>query len=845
MKVTPRAARRLPAAAFMLAVAGMAGLTTPAAAAATTTATALASPPVPVLTAVRATHYPGYDQVTFQFAGPRPARFRVRYVSRQASGGSGLPLDVAGSARLRVSFSPASGRDGQGGAAYGPARRSFALPGVMQIVAERELRRSVSFTIWLARRETVRTHTRAHPSRVVIEVPTPFRTAQVHDYFVSASGATAAVDRPAIRSARISSALRRLFAGPTLAELDSGLRFIASGSTGFGYLQVSDGVARVRLAGGCNSGGSTVTVASEIMPTLRQFPSVHWVKIYDPAGGTEHPDGLTDSVPKCLTLTGAQLWAAWLKGPGGIALLVVIGLSVLLGLVLTALSILAGLALRPNLITPSAYLAERVAARPAGTGQFEPDIAWPLYPLRQVRADLTRIAADCRARYKRLWKWPFKPIIFFLLLPISLTALVCLPIVGLTIMLIFGLFALVSWALAAAVALGFAVAVILLRGAEAGWHRVMRTEASCPHPGCYQVTARPAYKCPGCSALHRDIRPGRLGLFTRRCMCGALLPTMVLRAAWRLQAVCQRCEKPLRSGSAAVRDVRVPIFGDTSAGKTRFLYAALDSLIDTTSRAKIPFGFPDEDSENDATLALDIIRSGQDTAKTSTTLPTALTCRLGRGRRGTLVHLFDAAGEHFRGAEMHDSLAFLDHGHGLVYVLDPFSVGSVRDLMTGHNAVVIRLAHVAAGDPESAYTEVVTRLRDSGVDAAGQRLAIVVSKTDLLCAGGLKPPVGSDAIADWLTEIGVHNLVLSARREFAEVRYFTVASLAAGQARRGSEAGAPLRWLLSSRGVRLPGDPLPPGSPDVPSGRHPGDDSQPDGTDQVSAEQDETAKAKP
>jgi hypothetical protein len=31
-----------------------------------------------------------------------------------------------------------------------------------------------------------------------------------------------------------------------------------------------------------SSGGSTVTIASAIMPTLKQFRSIHWVKIYDP-----------------------------------------------------------------------------------------------------------------------------------------------------------------------------------------------------------------------------------------------------------------------------------------------------------------------------------------------------------------------------------------------------------------------------------------------------------------------------------------------------------------------------------------------------------------------------------
>jgi hypothetical protein len=52
--------------------------------------------------------------------------------------------------------------------------------------------------------------------------------------------------------------------------------------------------------GGCSSGGSTVTIAGEIMPTLRQFATVDWVKIYGPGGHTADPTGPTDSIPDCL-----------------------------------------------------------------------------------------------------------------------------------------------------------------------------------------------------------------------------------------------------------------------------------------------------------------------------------------------------------------------------------------------------------------------------------------------------------------------------------------------------------------------------------------------------------------
>jgi hypothetical protein len=740
---------------------------------------------------------------------------------------------------LRISFGRATGRDSSGLIAYGPAERSFALPGVIQLVTEQDHGAVVSFVVAVARREPFRIFVLTHPSRVVIDVRTPDRTARIRDFFVNSRSpaeppATVPADRTVIRPASAFSALLRLFAGPTPAELARGLRFVASGATGFSRLTVQAGVARVWLTGGCGNGGSAVTVTAEIVPTLLQFRSVRWVKIFDPAGQTERPAGDMNSIPVCLT-PAPLLLASWLRGPV-IGLVIATGLGVLVGLVLSILSVVTGLILRPDLIAPATYRAERIKIKPVETGQFAPDTAWPFYPVRQLRADLARIEADRRSRYRKLWNWPFRPLIWILLLPVSAAAVVCLVVAGLTTLALAALFAMVTWICAALAGTGFAAIVFLLRCIEKSWHAVMHTEASCPH--CYHVTLQPAYRCPGCSELHRDVRPGRLGLCMRRCECGAVLPTMVLRAAWRLEAVCQRCEEPLRVGSAALRDVRIPIFGDTSAGKTRFLYAALDSLVSTTRRAGIELSFPDANSQSEAELALDLIRSGHETAKTTVILPTALTCRLGTGAKSTLLHLFDAAGEYFRTPQMHDSLGFLDHGHGLVYVLDPLSISSVRNRMAGHNVVASGMANAASGDPEVVYGEVVSRLRDSGVEARNQRLAIVISKADLLSAGGLDLAADTDAIASWLTDAGVHNIVLSAPREFAEVRYFAVASLAADQPSQPYDPGAPLRWLLRSRGVRLPADPAGASPLRVPASRA---SLEPGG--EVSIEQGETAKA--
>jgi Double-GTPase 2 len=761
--------------------------------------------PATVLTSVSAAHHRGYDQLVFQFTGRLPAHVTARYVSRLPVPASGTPVTMVGGARLLVSFSRSTQKNSPGLRFSGASAASYALPGVIQVAALEDQRNLITFGVGVARREPIRVQTLTRSDQVAIDVRTPYQTVSASAFFVTSlsmlgRGVIQSAARPVIRPVTASNVLQRLFAGPTAAELARGMQFVASGTTGFTRVTVRDGIARVYLAGTCNSGGSAITVADEIMPALQQIPSVQWVKIYDSAGNTEEPSGDLDSIPACLQASTVKLWTARHGGYVLLGLVLTAALGVLVGLVLSLLSVLAGLALRTDLIVPSAYLAERTKAHPVATGQFEPDVAWPSYPLRQVRADLARIWAEQGTRYRKLWNWPFGPVTWILFLPVTLAALLCLAVAGLSALVFTGLFSLVMRVCAAVLAAASGGTVMLLRGVESAWHARMRTEASCPR--CYHVTPRPAYHCPKCGRLHRDVRPGRLGLFTRRCVCGQLLPTMVLRAAWRLEAVCQKCGEPLRPGSAALRDVRIPIFGDTSAGKTRLMYAALDSLIEITTRAGIPLGFPDEESQNQATVALDLIRSERNTVKTSEVLPTALTCRVGAGLGATLVHLFDAAGENYHDGQLHDSLGFLDHGHGLVYVLDPFSIGAVRNRMAGRN---ISLAHAATGDPETAYTEVVTRLRDSGVEAAGQRLAVVVSKADLLSQGGLELPDDSDAIADWLMEVSVHNLVLSARREFAEARFFAVASLAASQTGRSHDPGVPLRWLLVSRGVRLPG----------------------------------------
>jgi hypothetical protein len=94
--------------------------------------------------------------------------------------------------------------------------------------------------------------------------------------------------------------LEEFYLGPNLEEQAQELMAVYSGSTGFQSLVVQDGVAHVYLAGQCNSGGATYTVAQLLAVNLKQFDAIEYVKIYDENGETEVPAGLSDSIPFCL-----------------------------------------------------------------------------------------------------------------------------------------------------------------------------------------------------------------------------------------------------------------------------------------------------------------------------------------------------------------------------------------------------------------------------------------------------------------------------------------------------------------------------------------------------------------
>lgn len=265
---------------------------------------------VPTLTGIRAAHHPGFDRLVFDFSGGLPEVTRTRWVDVVRADGSGRRVRVAGNAFLGITmFNVIAHDETTSETTYGPTRRAFDLPNIATVVNSGDFEATVSFGVGVMRRTSIlRTLRLRNPARYVVDIRTNFDRQRVNVFFQDSDNFAAGTPpfrRAVTRSVPVpgvaNGALHRLYAGPTQGEQANGLRLVRSQSRSFADLEISPNrVARVRLTGGCSSGGSTFTVANLMRPTLKQFASVNWVKIYSPSGQTQTPGGQSDSIPVCL-----------------------------------------------------------------------------------------------------------------------------------------------------------------------------------------------------------------------------------------------------------------------------------------------------------------------------------------------------------------------------------------------------------------------------------------------------------------------------------------------------------------------------------------------------------------
>ncbi|MBX6768542.1 MAG: hypothetical protein IRY90_15545, partial [Actinomadura rubrobrunea] len=339
----------------------------------------------------------------------------------------------------------------------------------------------------------------------------------------------------------------------------------------------------------------------------------------------------------------------------------------------------------------------------------------------------------------------------------------------------------VLYALVAAVGLtGWLVCVLVLAAVERGFMVYGRILQTCPHPFCYKKIALPVYECPGCGVRHPRLAPGGAGAFRHVCRCGARLPTTVPLGRFRLAAYCPHCGGRLPERIGRVRVEPLPFVGGPAAGKTTFMCLGIRALHARARALKGRLAFVESRHAEAYAAAIREFARGGRPAKTGPELPLATMVDVdlpGRARR--ILYLFDPAGEHYTGATEVESLRYLDHGEALLFVVDPFALPSVRRSLTAEERRLVDASAASSDeDPADTLQRVLNELRSRPDRGRQKRVAVVVSKTDLLerteigraLARGDGAP--DDALRRWLEGVGMGNIVRALDQVAGEVRYF-------------------------------------------------------------------------
>ena len=370
------------------------------------------------------------------------------------------------------------------------------------------------------------------------------------------------------------------------------------------------------------------------------------------------------------------------------------------------------------------------------------------------------------------------------------------------------------------------------------WRKIFMV---CPHAGCYRRIALPIYYCPSCSAQHKQLIPGSYGTFRRRCQCGQLLPTLFLLGRNRLPSICphEHCGRPLSTATGVARNLHIPLVGGPTAGKSSLLSAMMFELSQKAQTGQLKLEFPEKKDERLFAVCREAFENGQTVAKTAAYSPTAFMAAIEDGRgKSALVYAYDAAGELYQGAPELQGQEYYSYTHGIVLVIDPYSMPDVQKAQGSEYKSVQHAIRPSSELTESVYGRMVESLRgfSQTTGRIDQPLAVVVTKTDAL---GLRQQIQSesrggeaselsDAVKQWLVKHGEGNLVRTIERDFKDVRYFACSALGRipGQEPAGAatdldaELGIarrprpfkpvdvlhPLAWLLGRYGLRIEGD---------------------------------------
>jgi hypothetical protein len=318
----------------------------------------------------------------------------------------------------------------------------------------------------------------------------------------------------------------------------------------------------------------------------------------------------------------------------------------------------------------------------------------------------------------------------------------------------------------------------------------------------------PAHRCADCGTVHDHLRPNLYGLFHHNCGgCDQPLPTLDVLGRDRLAQQCRGCNIPLLGKHAGrARERLVAIAGGPGSGKTCYLYAAVDRIVNGPhgGNGQLRGKIDDDAQAQEFRRVKDALAQGTHPAKTAE-VASAFLLFTKAGKTACQLYLYDAPGEEFSSLSAVAQQDYLPLLAGIIFLVDPATFdGAPSAPSPSRGALSLR---------EVVNATVPVLLAGLGGGRDGRlllRAAVVISKADLDFVrkelgdvGQGRPPTERcrEAILRW----GGGAALRALEQRFAEVEYFACSPLGGPAVRGGAGpfggAGVvePIAWILAGR----------------------------------------------
>lgn len=349
-------------------------------------------------------------------------------------------------------------------------------------------------------------------------------------------------------------------------------------------------------------------------------------------------------------------------------------------------------------------------------------------------------------------------------------------------------------------------------------------------PVCKVRYRVPAFVCsnPSCGKIHKKLSPGPYGIWHHTCECGQKLPSTFMNGRSGLEAVCPGCGASIAASDA--HNIVYQLIGATNSGKTVYLAAFFHQFMQRlhlvgSARVTIPDDFQPYFDDLSSLFEGGPVTSTPDL--NSQMYPVLVDSSLETRRQ---FSIYDIAGEMFNRGDL-NSVNIQEHfryADGFLFLLDPFSSGSLRKQREDHEESLEDFSNVSSVTVINNFVNYLVACGFMKVDGrCNKPIAVIISKADY---PEIKREIGpakissiynknQDAYRDlqdcrdklcrqFLIDIDMYKVVETLEMTFTNVHYFVASAM--GHTYDGDMytpwgVTDPLEWLLPGTDIEFAG----------------------------------------